>query len=58
MAQLSISFGIEFNNLPVNQPVDIKVSHRTRIVVKDEDLDWGDIYDDYEDFDVCSTSWK
>jgi hypothetical protein len=24
---------------------------------KDDDENWGDIYDEYEDFNVCSKSW-
>ena len=23
----------------------------------DDDLDWGDTYDEYEDFEVCSQVW-
>lgn len=24
----------------------------------DDDLDWGDVYDEYEDFEVCSQVWR
>ena len=25
--------------------------------IADEDCDWGDIYDEYEDFEYCSRVW-
>ena len=58
MAQLSISFGIELGNLPTNKQVNVKVAHRTSITANVEDVDWGDIYEDYLDFDVTSQEWK
>jgi len=60
MAQLSISFGIELGNLPVNQQVEVKVSHKAHIAFKvnEKDLNWGDIYDEYEDFEYTSQSWS
>ena len=57
MAQLSISFGIEFNELPLNKQVNVKVAHRSSITANVEDVDWGDIYDEYEDFQVTSQTW-
>lgn len=58
MAQLSISFGIELGNLPTNKQVNVKVAHRASITANVEDVDWGDIYEDYLDFDVTSQEWK
>ena len=61
MAQLSISFGIELGNLPENKQVNVKVAHRASItanVVNAEDLNWGDIYEDYVDFEYTSQEGK
>ncbi|MCQ2345715.1 MAG: hypothetical protein MJZ82_02990 [Paludibacteraceae bacterium] len=61
MAQLSISFGIELGNLPQNKQVNVKVAHRTSItanVADVEDVNWGDIYEDYVDFEYTSQKWK
>lgn len=58
MAQLSISFGIELGNLPTNKQVNVKVAHRTSITANVEDVDWGDIYEDYVDFEYTSQKWK
>ncbi len=57
MAQLSISFGFDFGNLPLNKQVNVKVAHRSSFTANVSDLDWGDIYDEYEDFDVTDHSW-
>ena len=53
MAQLSISFGLEFSN-----QVNVKVSHRFSNTANEEDLNWGDIYEEYLDFEYTSQSWK
>ena len=56
MAQLSISFGLGFDSLPgINQGL-VKVAHRSSITANEEPS-WGDIYEEYEDFQYTSQSW-
>ena len=56
MAQLSISFGLGFDSLPgINQGL-VKVAHRSSITASDES-DFGDIYEEYEDFQYTSQVW-
>ena len=57
MAQLSISFGIGFESLPVIKQGLVKVAHRSSITANESNVDWGDIYDEYEDFDLASQVW-
>ena len=57
MAQLSISFGIGFESLPFNNQGLVKVTHRSSITANESNVDWGDIYDEYEDFDLASQVW-
>ncbi len=57
MAQLSISFGIGFDSLPFNNQGLVKVAHRSSITANESNVDWGDIYDEYEDFDLASQVW-
>ena len=57
MAQLSISFGIGFDSLPFNNQGLVKVTHRSSITANESNVDWGDIYDEYEDFDLASQVW-
>ena len=56
MAQLSISFGIGFDSLPFNNQGLVKVAHRSSITANDES-DFGDIYEEYEDFQYTSQVW-
>ena len=59
MAQLSISFGFDFGNLPLNKQVNVKVAHRSNFTASLSDLDWGeDLYEDIEDFNVTDQSWR
>lgn len=58
MAQLSISFGIDFRNLPVSKPISVKVAHRSSITAKVSDWNDDDLYEDIEDFDVTDQSWR
>ena len=55
MAQLSISFGIDFESLSSNNQSFVKVTHRSSITANESDF--GDIYDEYEDFDLASQVW-
>ncbi len=56
MAQLSISFGLGFDSLPgINQGL-VKVAHRSSITANESDF--GDIYDEYEDFEFTSQVWR
>ena len=57
MAQLSISFGLEFSNQAMNNQVNVKVSHRFSNTAN-EDVNWGDIYEEYVDFEYTTQSWK
>ena len=55
MAQLSISFGLGFDSLPgINQGL-VKVTHRSSITANE--ADFGDIYEEYEDFEYTSQVW-
>ena len=36
---------------------DVKVSHRYSITAN-EDVSWGDIYEEYVDFEYTTQSWK
>ena len=56
MAQLTISFGLGFDNLSANNQGLVKVAHRSSITANEEPS-WGDIYEDYEDFQYTSQSW-
>ncbi|MBQ0076103.1 MAG: hypothetical protein KBS70_07650 [Bacteroidales bacterium] len=58
MAQLSISFGFDFGNLPLNKQVNVKVAHRSSITAKVSDWNDDDLYEDIEDFDVTDQSWR
>ena len=55
MAQLSISFGIGFESLPVINQGVVKVAHRSSITANE--ADFGDIYEEYEDFEYTSQVW-
>ena len=55
MAQLSISFGIGFESLPVINQGLVKVAHRSSITANE--ADFGDIYEEYEDFEYTSQVW-
>ena len=56
MAQLSISFGLGFDSLPgINQGL-VKVARRSSITANESDF--GDIYDEYEDFEFTSQVWR
>ena len=57
MAQLSISFGIGFESLPVINQGLVKVVHRSSITANESDVDWGDTYDEYEDFSYTTQNW-
>ena len=57
MAQLSISFGIGFESLSSNNQSFVKVTHRSSITANESDVDWGDTYDEYEDFQYTSQVW-
>ena len=56
MAQLSISFGIDFESLSSNNQSFVKVTHRSSITANEES-DFGDIYEEYEDFEYTSQVW-
>ena len=56
MAQLTISFGIGFDNLSANNQGFVKVAHRSSITANEES-DFGDIYEEYEDFEYTSQTW-
>ena len=56
MAQLTISFGIDFESRSNNNQSFVKVAHRSSITANDES-DFGDIYEEYEDFQYTSQSW-
>ena len=56
MAQLSISFGIGFESRSNNNQSFVKVAHRSSITANDES-DFGDIYEEYEDFQYTSQVW-
>ena len=56
MAQLTISFGLGFDNLSANYQCLVKVAHRSSITANEEPS-WGDIYEEYEDFQYTSQSW-
>ena len=56
MAQLTISFGIDFESRSNNNQSFVKVSHRSSITANEES-DFGDIYEEYEDFQYTSQVW-
>ena len=56
MAQLTISFGIDFESRSNNNQSFVKVAHRSSITANEES-DFGDIYEEYEDFQYTSQSW-
>ena len=56
MAQLSISFGIDFESRSNNNQSFVKVAHRSSITANEES-DFGDIYEEYEDFQYTSQVW-
>ena len=47
--------------VPATTPENIsKSKHSTSTITaytSDEDVDWGDIYDEYEDFSYCNQHW-
>ncbi len=53
MAQLTISFGIDFESRSNNNQSFVKVAHRSSITANEES-DFGDIYEEYEDFQYTS----
>ena len=55
MAQLSISFGIGFESRSSNNQSFVKVTHRSSITANE--ADFGDIYEEYEDFEYTSQTW-
>ena len=55
MAQLSFSFGIELESLSNNNQSFVKVAHRSSITANE--ADFGDIYEEYEDFEYTSQTW-
>ena len=55
MAQLTISFGIDFESRPNNNQSFVKVAHRSSITANE--ADFGDIYEEYEDFEYTSQVW-
>lgn len=56
MAQLTISFGIDFESRSNNNQSFVKVAHRSSITANEES-DFGDIYEEYEDFEYTSQVW-
>ena len=56
MAQLTISFGIDFESRSNNNQSFVKVAHRSSITAN-EKSDFGDIYEEYEDFQYTSQVW-
>ena len=56
MAQLTISFGIDFESRSNNNQSFVKVAHRSSITANEES-DFGDIYEEYEDFEYASQVW-
>lgn len=55
MAQLTISFGIDFESRSNNNQSLVKVAHRSSITANE--ADFGDIYEEYEDFEYTSQVW-
>lgn len=55
MAQLTISFGIDFESRSNNNQSFVKVTHRSSITANE--ADFGDIYEEYEDFEYTSQTW-
>lgn len=56
MAQLTISFGIDFESRSNNNQSFVKVAHRSSFTANEES-DFGDIYEEYEDFQYTSQVW-
>lgn len=56
MAQLTISFGIDFESRSNNNQSFVKVAHRSSITANEES-DFGDIYEEYDDFEYTSQVW-
>ena len=56
MAQLTISFGIDFESRSNNNQSFVKVAHRSSITANKES-DFGDIYEEYDDFEYTSQVW-
>ena len=56
MAQLTISFGIDFESRSNNNQSFVKVAHRSNFTANEES-DFGDIYEEYEDFEYTSQVW-
>ena len=56
MAQLTISFGIDFESRSNNNQSFVKVAHRSSFTANEES-DFGDIYEEYEDFEYTSQTW-
>ena len=55
IAQLTISFGIDFESRSNNNQSFVKVVHRSSITANE--ADFGDIYEEYEDFEYTSQVW-
>ena len=45
------------SNLSSNITASDKFFFEPLVVEDDEEVSYGDIYDEYEDFEVCSHSW-
>ena len=56
MAQLTISFGIDFESRSNNNQSFVKVAHRSSFTANEES-EFGDIYEEYEDFEYTSQVW-
>ena len=52
MAQLTISFGLGFDNLSTNNQGLVKVAHRSSITANE--ADFGDIYEEYGYFSAAA----
>ena len=53
MAQLTISFGIDFESRSHNNQSIVKVAHRSSITANEES-DFGDIYEEYGYFSAAA----
>ena len=53
MAQLTISFGIDFESRSNNNQSFVKVAHRSSITANEES-DFGDIYEEYGYFSAAA----
>ena len=58
MAKVSIHIGLGLNNRPAAKQGFVKVSHRSCITTyEEEQCNWGDIYSEYEDFELTAQTW-